>query len=140
MPDSEGETKLNIEITAWQALSLLLTFFGCVAGMGKVLLAQAQRHMDMRFAAQEAERRANHEATQMRLNEMEASARSKAGEWQRLEREMLELKAELPQSYVRREDYIRGQSVIEAKLDALAVKLENVQLRQIPGGGTHGNS
>ncbi|MDF6001947.1 hypothetical protein P4050_30630 [Pseudomonas aeruginosa] len=36
----------------------------------------------------------------------------------------MSLKAELPIQYVRREDYIRGQSVIEAKLDGLAVKLK----------------
>ncbi|MDF5991266.1 hypothetical protein P4119_17475 [Pseudomonas aeruginosa] len=45
----------------------------------------------------------------------------------------MSLKAELPIQYVRREDYIRGQSVIEAKLDGLAVKLENAQLRSLMG-------
>ena len=39
------------------------------------------------------------------------------------------LKAELPVAYVRRDDYIRGQSVLEAKLDGLATKIENAQLR-----------
>ena len=34
----------------------------------------------------------------------------------------------------RREDYIRGQSVIESKLDGLALKIENVQLRAVKGG------
>ena len=40
----------------------------------------------------------------------------------------------MPLHYVRREDYIRGQSVIESKLDGLALKIENVQLRAVKGG------
>ena len=45
----------------------------------------------------------------------------------------------MPLHYVRREDYIRGQSVIEAKLDALGSKLEAAQLRAAAGGGNHAN-
>lgn len=47
-----------------------------------------------------------------------------------LERELYQLKIDLPQTYVAREDYIRGQTVIEAKLDAVAAKIENVQIKQ----------
>ncbi|MCS5516194.1 hypothetical protein NWF32_17140 [Pseudomonas qingdaonensis] len=39
------------------------------------------------------------------------------------------LRGEMPLHYVRREDFVRNQTVIEAKLDALALKLENVQLK-----------
>lgn len=46
-----------------------------------------------------------------------------------LERDFLKWQAELPINYVRREDYVRGQSVIEAKLDALYSKLEVVQMK-----------
>ena len=65
---------------------------------------------------------------------MESTNRDESNQWQRIEREMLLFKAELPVHYVRREDYIRGQSVIEAKLDGLAMKLENAQLRGIIHG------
>lgn len=51
--------------------------------------------------------------------------------WARLERQFLEFKAELPVQYVRREDYVRGQSVIEAKLDALYSKLEIVRMNGV---------
>ena len=40
------------------------------------------------------------------------------------EKDLLRLRAELPVEYVRREDWIRNQTVIEAKLDALAAKLD----------------
>lgn len=42
----------------------------------------------------------------------------------RLDRGLLELRAELPEKYVRREDAIREQVVINAKLDALAAKID----------------
>ena len=51
-----------------------------------------------------------------------------------LEKEFMRFKADLPLNYVRREDYIRGQTVIEAKLDALYNKLEVVQQYRNTGG------
>lgn len=55
-------------------------------------------------------------------------------QFQPLERDLLSLKADLPMMYVRREDYIRGQTVIEAKLDALFNELKNVQLQGAQNG------
>ena len=46
-----------------------------------------------------------------------------------LERQLYTLKADMPLQYVRREDYVRNQTVIEAKLDAVALKIENLQLK-----------
>lgn len=54
-----------------------------------------------------------------------------AKEWARVEKELLKFKADLPLNYVRREDYVRNQTVIESKLDALALKLENWQLKEV---------
>ena len=48
-----------------------------------------------------------------------------------LERSFLKFQAELPVNYVRREDWVRGQSVIEAKLDSLALRMENIQLKGV---------
>ncbi|MGN5220492.1 hypothetical protein [Aeromonas veronii] len=50
------------------------------------------------------------------------------------EREFMALKLELAHDYVRREDFVRNQTVIEAKLDGLASKIEVYQLR---GGAKH---
>ena len=48
-----------------------------------------------------------------------------------IERDVMNLRAELPDKYVRREDYIRGQTLIESKLDGLAMRIENWQLREV---------
>ena len=114
---------LEVEFT-WLA-GLLITFFGCMAGLGKLLLGQMQKHLDARFKAQEEARASNHSQTQQRLERLEKSAQ----DWADIERNWLKWQAEMPLHYVRREDYIRGQSVIESKLDALASKLETAQLR-----------
>ncbi len=46
-----------------------------------------------------------------------------------VERDLMKLRAELPEKYVRSEDYIRGQSRLEAKIDSLAGGLQRAQLR-----------
>jgi hypothetical protein len=43
-----------------------------------------------------------------------------------VEREMLKLKAQLPLEYVRREDWIRFSSTLDAKFDAMRVELRGV--------------
>lgn len=109
---------MSLQIDFWQLVGLLLSGLGVVVGLLKFGLMQAQKHQD-----------AAHLQVLSRLDSMEQTNKQEAAQWQRLEREMLQLKADMPLQYVRREDYIRGQSVIEAKLDAVAVKLENAQLR-----------
>lgn len=120
---------MQVTLDLWHVISLAVSFFGASAAAGKLLLTQTQRHLDDRFNAQEAARLANHEQVQRRLDSMEASAREEMGNWQRIERDLLKMQAEMPLNYVRREDYIRGQSIVEAKLDGLATKIDNAQLR-----------
>lgn len=78
-------------------------------GAGKLLLSQIEKRLNERFEALELARR-----------------ESETG-WAKLEREFLEFRGELPLHYVRRDDYLRGQAVIEAKLDALYNKIELLQ-------------
>ncbi|MCY1375270.1 hypothetical protein D9M69_626760 [compost metagenome] len=47
---------------------------------------------------------------------------------QQLEKTFLKWQADLPLQYVRREDWVRYQTIIEAKLDTLATKLELIQI------------
>ena len=42
-----------------------------------------------------------------------------------IEREMMRLKAQLPLEYVRREDWIRFSSTLDAKLDAMRTELRD---------------
>lgn len=111
-------TPTMVQVELWQLVLLLITFLGACGGVGKLLLAQTQRHIEGQLGA-----------LSDRLRAIEGASERDAGQWQRVERELMKLQADLPVHYVRREDYIRGQSVIEAKLDGLALRIENVQLR-----------
>jgi hypothetical protein len=120
---------MTVQVDFWYLVGLLLGFLA-VCGTGlQILLTQAKKHIDEKFATQELSRTTGHEQLSARLNGIESANREEALQWQRVERELLTLKADLPLHYVRREDYIRGQSVIEAKLDGLVAKLETAQLR-----------
>ena len=120
---------MTLTIDFWQLLGLIFSGIGALWAVVKVTATQAQAHLDERFEAQEKSRTENHAAMDKRLNAIETTNRQEAGNWQRMEREILQLKAELPLNYVRREDYVRGQSIVEAKLDGLATKIDNAQLR-----------
>lgn len=119
---------MSLQIDFWQLVGLLLSGLGIVVGLLKFGLSQAQKHQDVA-----------HQQLLGRLDGIEQANKEEATQWKRLEREMLQLKADLPLQYVRREDYIRGQSVIEAKLDAVATKLELAQLRVASIGSKDAN-
>ncbi len=119
---------MNLQIDFWQLVGLLLSGLGVLVAVMKFGVAQAQKHQD-----------ATHRQLIARLDIMEQAGKEDATQWQRIERELLQMKADMPLQYVRREDYIRGQSVIEAKLDAVASKLESAQLRVASIGVKHAN-
>lgn len=116
----------TITIDLWLLLTflvgMLVAFFAACAAAGRLLMGQFQRHMDVMF-----------KAIDEKLAAIEASNKEEAAQWKQVERDLMVLKADLPLNYVRREDYTRGQSIIEAKLDGLASKIEAAQLRGILG-------
>lgn len=103
---------LSIEL--WQLVTLLLSLASIFTAIAKVLLVQVQRSLDQRFRSMEQQSEA----------------------WVNLEREFLRFQATIAVEYVRREDYVRGQSVIEAKLDAIASEVKRVQIDSVKQGMT----
>ncbi|PHN53935.1 hypothetical protein AO268_23515 [Pseudomonas sp. ICMP 8385] len=97
----------TLEMPVWQMISIAVTILGAFVGVMKMLLVQMERRLDQRFAVVDKDSE--------RLREMEIG--------------MERLRGEMPLHYVRREDWARNQSIIEAKLYGLALKLENVQLK-----------
>ncbi|HGJ5883695.1 hypothetical protein [Arsenophonus sp.] len=83
---------MKLEVEFWTLVGLLLGFMGFLFSIARLFLGQMERFSRLEISLQN-------------LNS--------------LEREFLTFKAELPIQYVRREDYVRGQTVIESKLDAL---------------------
>ncbi len=98
---------MKVVFELWHLITLTLTLLGLFTGLGKMLLVQFERRIDDR---------------------LDAIAQEAKG-WQSIERDVLLLRVELAERYVKRDDYIRGQTVIEAKLDAIAKDLNAVQIQ-----------
>ncbi|GKT21675.1 hypothetical protein [Acidovorax sp. SUPP3334] len=127
---------MTISVDFWHLVGLLIGFLSFCSAAAYMFLNLVQKNLDERFATQEGARTAQHKQLTDRLDGIEQVNREETLQWQRVEREMLKQFAELPMKYVMRDDYIRGQSIIEAKLDGLAGKLENAQLRGIINQGS----
>jgi len=112
--------------------AIMTTFVGALWAVGKVLIKQVMARLDERFQAMEAARIEASRHWDNKFAALEQAASYNEQEWRRVERDVLTLKADLPLHYVRREDYVRNQTVIEAKIDGLAIRLENAFLK-----GTH---
>ena len=86
-----------ISVEFWQIIGFLLSFLGVCWGFGKMLLVQYERRI---------------EVLQTKVEDNEKNLNS--------------LIATLPLNYVLREDYIRGQAVLEDKMDAVHKTLSDL--------------
>jgi hypothetical protein len=120
---------MTLQLELWHFILLVIAFLGGLAGAGKLLLDQVLRRMDDRFHAQDTASSAYQVQLSTRLDGLETASRAERDQWQRIERELLNLKADLPVHYVRREDYVQAIATIMAKLDGMALRFENILLR-----------
>jgi hypothetical protein len=111
--------QVDIVGLAGSVFGLVAFFIMVVAAMGRLLLSQFERRLDERFAVQETARHEGGVRWQHRFERHEDEQRE-------LERDFLEFRADMPLNYVRREDQIRRDTVIDAKLDAINARLELV--------------
>lgn len=110
--------------------TLLGVFATVITGLVKLLLWQFEKRLAERFTAQDEARKVASQHWEDSFAKVLERQGKDAEALQKLERAFLHFKAELPIEYVRREDWVRGQSVIEAKLDGLALKFENILLKR----------
>lgn len=117
----------------WQAAGLfatvLIAVFGAVSAGNNRLMGQFQKQMDLRFEAAEKSRSNASKHWEDKFLAMENAVKLSNDHFSQMQLELYQLKAELPDRYLRREDFILHQTRIEAKLDGLALKIENTQLR-----------
>ncbi len=125
---------MTVQIEFWQLITLLLAFLGFLFAAGRLLLSQIDRRLNDRFETIEKAREEGQATWRQTFTQHLEEERRETDLMRSIEREFLRFQAELPLQYVRREDYVRGQSVIEAKLDALYNKLEVVQMKGVNNG------
>lgn len=110
---------MAIQLETYQWIIVLTTMISTVVATIKILWARIEVNLQSNF-----------KSMQDKLNEVASQSAQSQNEIRDLERKMFQFQIDLPHAYVARDDYIRGQTVIEAKLDAVAQKLENVQIKQ----------
>lgn len=107
-----GESTLNVTLDLWQLGGFVAAIVGAFWAMAKVAGRQLMANLDDRFK---------------HLNDQ---LEARAVDSRRLERELLDLKAELPREYVRREDFNRVQATIEVKIDNVRLLIERLLIQR----------
>lgn len=120
---------MKIELELWHLITLLMMLITAAWAAGRTFFAQFEKRLSERFAAQEAASAASHEALRHAMQQHLAKETRVLDMVQTLERDFLTWRAEMPNQYVRREDYIRNQTIIESKLDNIVTKMEILQLQ-----------
>lgn len=120
---------MSIQLELWHFILLIIAFITALFTITKLLLAQTLSSIKEKFDAQDASSKSFKEQLAKRLDGLESASRDERDQWQRIERELLTLKADLPLNYVRREDYVQAVATIMAKLDAMSLRFENILLR-----------
>lgn len=125
----------TVQIEIWQLITLFILFVSGVASAGWLLLLQIDKRLDSRFVAMEKARQDNTAHWDSKFKAVLDDQKQGADAWRNLERDFLKFRGDLPLEYVRREDFIRNQSLIEAKLDAIALHIQNLQLQRYNNNG-----
>ncbi|MGO4380359.1 hypothetical protein [Pseudoduganella sp. RAF53_2] len=120
---------MKVELELWHLIGLLITCAGACWAVGQMFFTQFEKRLSERFNAQEAATAASHSDLRQTMQQHLAKESKVLDMVQQLEREFLTWRAELPNQYVRREDYIRNQTIIESKLDTISSKMEILQLK-----------
>lgn len=125
---------MKVTLELWQVISLSLTLgialMGAFAGLVKLLLRQVELRIEKSLETVTGEGNVWRQNIEKSLETIAAENNG----WRQVDRDLMQLRAELPEKYVRREDYVRGQTVIEAKLDAINSKVELVQIQGARNG------
>lgn len=113
---------MKFELDAWQLVLMFSMICGAFWGIAKMLLAATQKNIDEKF-----------QAVSLGLKSQDETNR-------RLERDLMELKAELPRDYVRREDYTQAIATIMTKIDHVAMRMEQAIREAYTSSNNKGSS
>lgn len=120
---------MTVQLDLTYMIGLLLAFLTVVFTFGKLLFAQVDRRLDERFDAMESSRRESQAEWGRRFDQLQRASSEERDQMRRVENDLLKLRAELPERYVLREDWLRTQSIVELKIDKLAMRIENILMK-----------
>lgn len=110
------------------SIELFLSICGFVAlivsgawALLRIAMSQFDKRLDVRFAALELARTEGRNSYEERFRRMDTL-------YEQLDREVRKLLIDMPEKFVRREDYVRRETLIEAKIDQLSLRIQNWML------------
>ena len=103
---------MTFQIDLMQALGLAATILGGYWFLAKLLVVQAQKHIDKQFEV------------------ITKTLAAQTSNTLHIERELMALKAELPREYVRREDNTRVIATVQVSIDNLRLTLERLMMER----------
>ena len=92
---------MTIQVDFWHLVGMLLSFIGVLASFGKILLGQIDHRID-----------------------------AQSDRFLQLEKDFIEHKTKMPLEYQRREDAIRFETVLNAKLDNIFNRVDQIRDKQ----------
>ncbi len=124
---------MSFTFELWQVLGVVGFLLAGLGGMGRLLLSQIEKRLDLRFAGMEQSREAAAAQWRNSFATLDQMARGN-------EQRITQLLIDLPLQYQRREDAIRQEVAIIRRLDALGIKVDaalRCDLRACPLRDTH---
>jgi len=108
-------------IAAWSLIMLAVQKYTVAAGFSSLV-----EKIDQLRAATEKSQAAEFKSIKEQIEQLQKASEKIQG----FERQILELRADLPLNYVRKEDFIRHEVVINTKLDRLRDLIESLRERR----------
>lgn len=116
---------MTLELNIANVIAILLAFLSALYTLVKVIAAQQEKALESRFTG------LNETLSNIQLGLVKEQETT-----QRLERELLQFKAEVARDRVHREDFIRAVGTIETKIDNMSLRMERAMLNNRTGSDT----
>ena len=108
---------MTILLEPYQLFMIAATSLAAFFGLGKLLASQVLDNIDIKLSG--------FKDIKSELKELSTIANN-------TERDLLRIKGDIAQQYVRRDDFVRLESTISSKLDSLAAKIDHLHERSNP--------
>ena len=108
---------MTILLEPYQLFMIVATSLAAFFGLGKLLARQVLDNIDIKLSS--------FKDIKVELKELSIIANN-------TERDLLRIKGDIAQQYVRRDDFVRLEAAISAKLDSLAAKIDHLHERSNP--------
>ena len=108
---------MTILLEPYQLFMIAATSLAAFFGLGKLLASQVLDNIDTKLSS--------FKDIKVELKELSIIANN-------TERDLLRIKGDIAQQYVRRDDFVRLEAAISAKLDSLADKIDHLRERSNP--------